>query len=46
MKLQITRISDTLVNVLPKYYLTFKIVVNSLNAFINVFPLRIKPTNH
>lgn len=46
MKLQITRISETLVNVLHKYYLTFKIVINSLNAFISVFLLQIEPMNH
>lgn len=46
MKLQITRISETLVNLLHKYYLTFQIVVNSLNAFISVFSLQIEPTNH
>lgn len=46
MKLQITRISETLVNVFPIYHLTFQIVVNSLNAFISVFSLQIKPTNH
>lgn len=46
MKLQITRISETLVNVLHKYYLTFQIVINSLNAFISVFSLQIEPMNH
>lgn len=46
MKLQITRTSETLVNVLPKYYLTFQIVVNSLNAFISVFLLQNEPMNH
>lgn len=46
MKLQIPRISETLLNVFPKYYLTFKIVVNSLNAFISVFSLQIEPMNH